>query len=461
MADENTLDKLSKRTKLIYGSGDFGFALTNSMIGVMLAIFLVDVVGLNPGLAAAAIFIGRSVDYINDPLIGYISDRTRTRWGRRRPFLLFGFLPYAILFAMLWWIPPFESQVWLAVYYGAIYALYDTAATILYMPYYALTPELTQNYDERTSLTSYRMAFSLFGTMLAFTVPLAVIGTMRPENAGTIMAVAAVLGLFSALPQVLVFFGTRENPEYMNMAAPTLKDSLRAAFRNKPFLIVMGIFLFTWMALEIIQSTLLFFLKYRMNLESESDLVTATIFVTALIMLPFWSWVSGRWDKRTAYIIGMIYFCLVMTGIIFIDPAWGLAPFLVVAVLAGIGISAVQVLPWAMIPDAVEWDELSTGERHEGMFYSLVTLFRKIAVSVVVPLALLVLQATGYIANAPDQPETAINGIRMLMGPIPVALLVVGVGFAFFYPLNRQSFAKIRAELAERKAKNNPTFERS
>jgi glycoside/pentoside/hexuronide:cation symporter, GPH family len=452
MAVEIASDKLSKRTKLIYGSGDFGFALTDAMIGVMLAIFLVDVVGLNPGLAAAAIFIGRSVDYINDPLVGYISDRTRTKWGRRRPFLLFGFLPYAILFAMLWWRPPFESQIWLAVYYGAIYALYDTAATILYMPYYALTPELTQNYDERTSLTSYRMAFSLFGTMLAFTVPLAVIGSLRPESSGRILAVAAVLGFLSALPQLLVFFGTRERPEYMNMVEPELKASIKAAFRNKPFLIVMGIFLFTWMALEIVQATLLFFLKYRMNLESQSDLVTATIFVTALIMLPFWSWVSSRWDKRTAYITGMIYYIFVTVAIIFIEPSWGMVPFMAMAVLAGIGISAVQVLPWSMIPDAVEWDELNTGERHEGMFYSLVTLFRKIAVSVVVPLALLVLQATGYVSNAAVQPTSAINGIRILMGPIPAVLLLVGVGFAFFYPLNRQNFAKIRSELVARRA---------
>jgi len=444
-------DKLSKRTKLIYGSGDFGFALTDSMIGVMLAIFLVDVVGLNPGLAAAAIFIGRSIDYINDPIVGYISDRTRTKWGRRRPFLLFGFLPYAILFMMLWWIPPIGSQIWLAVYYGAIYALYDTAATILYMPYYALTPELTQNYDERTSLTSYRMAFSLFGTMIAFTIPLAIIGSMQPQNGSRIVLVAAVLGLFSALPQLLVFLGTRENPEYMNQAEPKFKDSVKAAFRNKPFLIVMGIFLFTWMALEIIQSTLLFFLKYRMGIESQSDLVTATIFITALIFLPFWSWVSGRWDKRTAYIAGMIYFSIVMVGIIFVEPRWGMVPFLGMAVLAGIGISAVQVLPWAMIPDAVEWDELNTGERHEGMFYSLVTLFRKIAVSVVVPLALLLLAATGYVSNAPKQPESAINSIRILMGLVPTGLFIIGIVFAFFYPLNRKSFDKIRMELASRR----------
>ncbi len=104
--------KLTTKTKLAYGSGDLGFALTDAMIGVLYAIFLVDVVGMAPTLAAAAIFIGRSSDYINDPLVGYITDRTRSRWGRRRPYLLFGAIPFAIAFAMLWWQPPLAGQVW-------------------------------------------------------------------------------------------------------------------------------------------------------------------------------------------------------------------------------------------------------------------------------------------------------------------------------------------------------------
>jgi GPH family glycoside/pentoside/hexuronide:cation symporter len=111
-------EHLKRRSKLVYGFGDTGFSLTGTIIGVYFAIFLTDVVGISPSLAAAAIFIGRSWDYINDPLIGHISDRTRTRWGRRRPFLLFGALPFALSFVMLWWRPPWTNQITLAIYYA-------------------------------------------------------------------------------------------------------------------------------------------------------------------------------------------------------------------------------------------------------------------------------------------------------------------------------------------------------
>src|SRR5512136_69213 len=118
-------ERVPRRTKFAYGLGDLGFSLTSTILGAYFAIFLTDVVGVPAGTAAAAIFIGRTWDYINDPIIGHISDRTRTRWGRRRPFLLFGALPLALTFALLWWRPPWDSVLALAVYYALAYVLFD------------------------------------------------------------------------------------------------------------------------------------------------------------------------------------------------------------------------------------------------------------------------------------------------------------------------------------------------
>ena len=444
-------ERIPLRTKVLYGAGDIGFSLTDTTIAVVFLIFVTDVVGLDPALAAAAIFVGKSWDWINDPLIGYLSDRTRTRWGRRRPFLLFGFLPFALAFTALWWKPPIANQVLLAAYYAGAYFLYDLCATLVYMPYFALTPELTLDYDERTALTSYRMAFSILGGLIAFVVPMMIIDKTIPENAPRVLLMGALFGLISGLPLLLTFFGTRERSEYREHAQPALKASIRAALRNRPFLFAVGVFLFTWTAIEFIQGMLLFFLKYRMLLEDVSEYVAGTVFVVALFTLPFWEWASRRWDKRIAYIIGMVFLSAVIITLIAVDPSWGLVMVFVLAGLAGIGVAAVHVLPWAMIPDAIEWDEVETGERHEGMFYSLVTLLRKVASSIAVPLMALALKWSGFSSNAPEQSPGAIRAIQMLMGPVPSVFLVVGIVFAIFYPLGRERHASLRAELAARK----------
>ncbi|MGQ9682938.1 MAG: MFS transporter [Anaerolineae bacterium] len=443
-------ERLPRRTKLLYGVGDVGFSLTDSMIGVLFAIFLLDVVGLNPSLAALAVFIGRSWDYVNDPIIGHLSDRTRSRWGRRRPFLLFGFIPFALAFAALWWRPPIASQVGLAVYYALAYLAYDAAATLVYMPYFALTPELTPDYDERTTLTSYRMAFSILGGLFAFTVPLMIIGTMRPENASRVLAVGAGAAVLASTPLLLTFLGTRERAEYQAQAQPSLKQSLKAALRNRPFLFAMGIFLFTWTAMEIVQGMLLLFLKYRLLLESQSDIIAGTVFVAALLTLPIWERASRHYDKRRAYIVGMVFLAFVISTLILIQPSMGLGVALVLAALAGVG--AVHVLPWAMIPDAVEWDELSSGERHEGMFYSLVTLLRKVATSIALPLVLVFLGHSGYVANAPAQAPQTVRAIQVLMGPVPATFLALGIVFALLYPLNREQHRQARKEIEARRA---------
>ena len=443
-------DRLAPLTKFLYGISDFGFACTDTTMQVLFAIFMTDVVGMKPVYAAASIFIGRTWDYINDPLIGFLTDRTRSRWGRRRPFLLFGFIPFGLTFAMMWFRPPTDSQFWLAAYYALAYFLYDTSYTFVTMPYAALTPELTQDYDERTSLTTYRMAFSIFGSLIAFTVPLMIIGSMRPENTSRVFMMGLIFGTTAALPLLLTFFGTHEHPEYFAQSQPSLRESFRAVWKNRPFLFASGIFLFTWTAADVIQAFLLFFLKYRMNLEKQSDLIMGAIFVTALLVLPLWNWISGKTDKRKAYIAGMIFLSAVMCTLIFLSPSVGLTLVLVMSVLAGIGVSAMHVLTWAIIPDAVEVDELTTGHRHEGIFYSLVSLFKKVASSIAIPMTLLVLQYSGYVSNAPVQKPSAILAIRILIGPVPSVLLLSGIAFAIFYPLSRSSHARTREEIAAR-----------
>ena len=447
---------LTRTRKVLYGAGDMSISLTVTIVGAYFAIFLTDVVGLAPGLAAIALFVGRSWDYVNDPLIGYLSDRTRSRWGRRRPWLLFGAVPFGIAFAMMWWRPPIQADAWLVVYYAAAYLLFDASVTVIYMPYVALTPELTQDYDERTSLTSYRMAFSILASLIAFVLPATIVGGFNPENISRVLTMGVVFGAASIAPVLVTFAGTRERQEFREQAQPRLLASLKAAVRNRPFIFSAIMFLMTWMAINLLQSTLLYYIKYVLGREGQADLIMASIFVTALATLPIWLAVSNRSDKRRAYVVGLSFWAVVQIVLVVLNNASPLPMVLAMCVLAGVGVAAAHVLPWSIIPDAIEWDEWRTGERHEGMFYSLVTLAQKVASSIVVPLALLLLQATGYDTGeavyTAEQGEQTVWAIRLLVGPIPALLLVGGIIFALFYPLDREEHHLVTRKLEERRA---------
>lgn len=447
------MKKLPLLTKIIYGFGDIGFSMTGTIIAAYFSIFLTDVVGIRPAVAAIALFIGKSWDYINDPLVGHISDRTRTRWGRRRPFLLFGAIPFALAFALLWWKPPLENQTALVIFYTAMFVLYDAVNTFVGMPYFALTPELSEDYDERTELTGYRMFFSILGSLISFVLPMMIIGKMSPENSGNVLLMGLIFGFASGLPLLFVFLGTREKPYFIQLSRPKLLASLKAAFKNRPFVFSTIIYLFTWTSMHVIESNLLYYIKYVVKREDISEIIMATIFVTAIVSLPVWNWVSKKYNKRMAYIYGIAFWAVVQILLITVTPASSLVYLLVLCVMAGIGVGAAHVLPWAMIPDAIEVDELRTGERHEGMFYSLVTLMGKVANSIAVPLALAVLDFGGYIPNAVEQPESTLTGIRLVVGPIPALLLVGGIVFAILYPLSRQEHHDVVHELETRRQK--------
>ncbi|MEJ2511618.1 MAG: glycoside-pentoside-hexuronide (GPH):cation symporter [Anaerolineales bacterium] len=465
-------EKLSRKTKILYGTGDFGFSLTDTVIGVLYAIFLTDVIGVPAKYAAMVFLVGRIWDFVNDPLIGYISDRTRTRWGRRRPFLLFGFIPFAIAYGSIWVnYTKFEIfgrvqntiqnmisggqddafGITAVIFFASVYIVYEALATLVYMPYFALTPELSLDYDERTDLTTYRMFFSILASLVGFVVPFLIIDEVNPDSAPTILLIGITFGVASALPLLVTFFGTREREEFVQQDQPNLIKSIKAAFSNRTFIFTMFIFLFSWAAVNLVQSMLLYFVKYRLGMEAQFDLIAGTVFVTAMLTLPIWEWLPRKLDKRKAYIFGMIYLSSVLIYLAFIDPNSSMPVILTICFLAGLGVSAVHVLPWAMIPDAVEVDEMNTGNRHEGMFYSLITLLRKIATAIALPSMLWILDGSGFVPNAAVQTPSATRAIIGLTGPGPGLFMFLGVLFAIFYPLTREDHTKIRQELEQKR----------
>ncbi len=443
-------EKLSFWTKVIYGTGDLGFSMNNSIIAAYFTIYMMDVIGLSPALVAVILFFGRSWDYVNDPIVGHLSDRTRTRWGRRRPFLLFGAIPFGLSFILLWLSPNF-SETGLVIYYTLGYIVYEALATTVYMPYYSLTPELTEDYDERTQLTSFRMFFNIIGSLTAYIFPMLVIGSMVPENTKRVLLMGAIAGAIAATPLLLVFLGTKEKKEYMIEKRPKLIQSLKAALKNRPFVFAAGIYLLTWMTIVVLETNLLLYIKYIVQREDQSTIIMASIFVTAILALPIWNWAAKHWNKRLAYIIGVAFWAVVMMVLIMVTPQTPFWVILILCIMAGIGVSAAQVLPWSIIPDAIEWDEWKTFERHEGMFYSLITLLGKVANSIAVPLSLMVLEFTGYQSGSALQPDSALLGIRLVIGPLPALLLTGGIVFALFYPLSREQHHKIVEELRLRR----------
>jgi GPH family glycoside/pentoside/hexuronide:cation symporter len=448
--------------KVAYGAGDSGFSLTSTALALLYLFFLVNVVGLDPLAAGLALGLGRIWDAFNDIFIGTLSDRTRSHWGRRRPYLLFGAIPFGAAFILMWLVPSTDEQTLLLIYYTAMYILFDTLFTLTNVPYIALTPEIAPTYDERTSLHSYRMAFSIGFGLIAAIVPLAIVNAIAGPDPSletrrsAYAAMAALIGLLSIVPIYIAAFAVHENPDYQDLPTPSIRQSFRIAAGNKAFLIAAGIYLLTWMPIDLIQFVLVFLLRDYFGLDAGGvDIVFALLFGVAVLALPLWVWVSRHWNKNRAYQVGIAFLAVVLVVLSFTRPEQT-ALIALLAVLAGIGISAAHAIPLAMLPDTIEWDELRTANRQEAAYYSVVTLIQKLVGAVTIALTGAVLRATGYVEQTANvnaaQPPEAIAAIRFLAGPLPAALFAAGIVLCAFYPLTRERHARMIRAIEKKRA---------
>jgi len=445
---------LPLRTKLLFSTGDLSTSIPLAILMFFQLYFLTDVAGLRPDYAGWAIGASRLWDAVNDPLFGLISDRLRTRWGRRRVLLLFGAVPLGVFF-MLMWIVPALSQFWLAVYYAMTFILFDTAFTIVHVGYNSLTPELTSDYDERSSLNGFRMVFSISGTLGA--IILATVLGWTITDARTLYLILGVgLGIVSIIPPLVVFSITREKPADELPAPLPFGEALKQTLSNQPFRMVMGLYLLSWTTASIIAAVLLYFANYYLRIPDQANYFVLVAQGSAILFIPVIVKISQRLDKRRAFMIGSITWVAVLLGISAIRADQiGLA--YVLAALAGFGIATAYVVPWSMVPDVVEYDEIRTGQRREGSYYAFASFFQKLATGLALWGMGQALALTGYLTPAlsgplPVQPEAAISAIRVFTGPIPAVLLFLAVLFAWKYPITRESHKATLQELADREA---------
>ncbi len=457
--------------KFLYGSGDLGPASIGMMRSIFYAIYLTDVVGIEPRLASIGALVGIVWDAINDPLIGMLSDRMKSKYGRRRPFLLWFAFPFGLSFVMLWSAPNWESQVGLLVYVTLAFMISDTLTTLVAMPYLALTPELTRDYDERTSLSSFRTVFQLLAAMAVVVVaPMIVDGVLAgggTQQQGFMLA-GAVFGAIGALPLFLIGLLVRERYTPRDEESPSFAETIKMAWGNVPFRFAAGIYMFNWSAVDMVAITFPFFLLYwvaqgdllaKINIWGVDLALESAFFgvmmLVCILFVPFWLWLAKRYNKVRAYIVGMCAWIFVQALIFSIQPG-EVEYLLMIAAMAGIGVSAAYILPDSILPDVIEWDELRTGRRQEGIYYGIRTLIRKLTGALVIFITLQVLGWSGYQSPPTDavrftQSDSALFSIRMLVSYIGVTILLGTVVLAWFYPLTREKYERIKVLLQRKR----------
>lgn len=452
-------EKLSLGTKLAYGAGDMGSGITVTILTFSLMVFFTNVAGLDPKTAGDILAIGKVWDAVNDPIVGYLSDRTQSRWGRRRSWMLFGAIPFGVFFFIQWVVPVFSQnaeaqRAGLFWYYVLVSVLFNSAYTAVNLPYTALTPELSEDYHERTSLNSYRFAFSIGGSILALALGL-VISLSVADQQQQYWLLGAICAALSVFPIWWCVWGTRERytpPE--SAAEMPLLEQIKTALQNVPFLYVVGIYLCSWLAFQLTATILPYFVESWMRQKSYFA-VALIVQAVAIVMLFVWSQVSRRYGRRNVYFMGMALWIVAQAGLVLIQPGQDGLMYLL-AVLAGAGVATAYLIPWSMLTDVIELDELRTGQRREGIFYSFMVLLQKIGLAIALAVAGRILHAAGFIEKVanqpnPEQPASALFAIRMVIGPLPTVALILGMILTFLYPITREVHAEIMLKLQERR----------
>lgn len=439
--------KLPLHVKLGFGIGDLGGNLFFTAMGFYSLIYLTDTVGIAAALAGIAILIGKFWDAVTDPTMGFISDRTRSRWGRRRPYFLFGALPLLLSMWYFFSAPDYSNNQPIGFLWAAFaLCLLNTAYTVVNIPYSSLTPELTKNFKERTSLNGFRFSFAVIGTILGAAIVQPIVSLAGNPHTG-FSIVGLLFGFIMAATILTTFFTVRE-PDHLNMPRPKEKffATFLAVFRNKTYIRLAAVYTFNLTGITFVQTMLIYYFKYLYQNEGMTTIAMLLLLGVAMICVPISVQVAKRLGKKRTYQLALailVVSCLALFGF---GHILGMTFTLIVMVFAGVGIGFGYVPPYAMLPDVVEVDAIQSKTRKEGAYYGMWTFFSKIGVALAAALSGAFLSLAGFVPNIVGQTDSTILTIRLLIGPVPAIIFIAGIILIQRYPLDEKTYDAIIAE---------------
>jgi glycoside/pentoside/hexuronide:cation symporter, GPH family len=445
-------EKLPVSIKLGWAVGELSVATYIGLTIAFLLFYSTQALGISPWLAGLVLLLPRLWDAFTDPLMGVISDRTRSPMGRRRPYLLVGAILLGLSFAGLFYAPVDADEMRKALHVLFFYFLASTAITIFDVPYSSMAAEMTTDYRERTSLTGYKMMAARIGILAVLFAAPVVFGSNDNLAAG-FRLVGFGFGALMVIAGVAAFYLTRNAPR---IEAPIQKfsarDEIDAVRKNKPFRVLWLVFLFQNLAIGASATTLLYLLTmvFKLNPEMIGPYMAIGA-ISATVATPFWVAASRLMTKRKGYFLALTISALVPVPFFFVEPG-AFAIMFVLLIIAGAGDAANQLFPNAMVPDTVEVDELRTGERREGAIFGAWAFCRKLGMTTGAFLVSLLLSASGFIqgATADAQPESAILGIRLIYSALPVMLWLLAILVLTRYRLTEEEFNAVKAEIVGR-----------
>jgi GPH family glycoside/pentoside/hexuronide:cation symporter len=437
--------QLSFGRKVGYGLGEVALNFTVAGMSNYLLFFYTDVFGITAGVAGLLMLLGRFWDAANDPLMGIIGDRTQTRWGKYRPYVLFGAAPVSLITDLTFTTPPLSDPgkvIWAYITYFA----WCTAFTVVAVPYNALMANLTTDSQERSSLSAIKTIFAVLGTLLVVVLAKPMTESLGSSLQSGYMITFGIFGALAFILFIVCFALTREKVDLSakNQTNFFNKKQFKALAKNRPLIALTLFFLFFQIAFSLFRSVDLYFFTYvleRGSLYSVAMLAAHICAVAGMVSMPFF---VKRFDKKKTALWSCAIGCLFFLPMYFLPGNVTVA--LVCIALTYLILSIPYALFFGIIPDTVEYGQWKSGIRAAALIVSVFTFTQKLGMALSAALAGKVLEYTGYVADQ-AQSAAALQGILLLRTIIPVALVVVGALFFLLYNLSREKHQQILEEL--------------